>query len=70
MIIISAYSEKEYLKSAISLNVVAYVEKPIVISELEEAVKKAVSKKREAENIQEENAEYPLYEDVLYQKVL
>ena len=38
MIIISAYSEKEYLKSAISLNVVAYVEKPIVISELEEAV--------------------------------
>ena len=60
MIIISAYSEKEYLKSAISLNVVAYVEKPIVISELEEAVRKAVSKIREAENIQEENAAYRL----------
>lgn len=70
MIIISAYSEKEYLKSAISLNVVAYVEKPIVISELEEAVRKAVSKIREAENIQEENAAYRLYEDVLSQKML
>ena len=43
IIFISAYSDKEYLKSAITLNVVAYVEKPIALDELRDAIGKAVS---------------------------
>src|SRR5690606_13038198 len=39
---LSGYSDKEYLKAAIHLNVVSYVEKPVNIGELQEAVKKAV----------------------------
>lgn len=43
IIFISAYTDKEYLKSAISLNVVAYVEKPISLDELSTAIEKACS---------------------------
>lgn len=42
IIFISGYSDKEYLKAAIALGAVNYVEKPIDISELSQAVQKAV----------------------------
>jgi len=42
IIFLSGYSDKEYLKSAIHLNAVNYVEKPIVYDELLESIKKAV----------------------------
>lgn len=42
LIFLSGYSDKEYLKAAIHLGVIHYVEKPIDISEVEEAVSKAV----------------------------
>lgn len=38
----SGYSDKEYLKSAISLKAITYVEKPIEIDELETAIKTAI----------------------------
>lgn len=43
IIIISAYDDKEYLKSAIDLHVVDYLEKPFSLLEAEEAVGRAVS---------------------------
>lgn len=43
IIFISGYSDKEYLKAAIHLNAVSYVEKPIEIDELKDVVKKAVA---------------------------
>jgi two-component system, response regulator YesN len=42
IIFLSGYSDKEYLKAAIHLNAVNYVEKPINIDELQGAIKKAV----------------------------
>lgn len=47
IIFISGYSDKEYLKSAISLKAVSYVEKPLDIEELIEAVKTAASTVKE-----------------------
>ena len=43
IIFISGYSDKEYLISAISLGAVSYVEKPISIVALTDALKKAIS---------------------------
>lgn len=42
IIFLSGYSDKEYLKGAIELEAVSYVEKPISIPEVEAAIKKAV----------------------------
>ena len=42
-IFLSGYSDKEYLKSAIRLKAVSYVEKPISIEEITEAIKAAAS---------------------------
>ena len=41
-ILLSGYSDKEYLKSAIRLKIVNYVEKPIDIKEITKVVKKAI----------------------------
>jgi len=49
VIFISAYSDKEYLKSAIRINALDYVEKPISIDELIDALKKAVTACRRRE---------------------
>ncbi|MDO4272183.1 MAG: response regulator [Eubacteriales bacterium] len=65
MIIISAYSDKEYLKSAISLNVVAYVEKPLVVEELEAAILKALKGIRETLIEQEFSTAHQLFGDIL-----
>lgn len=42
IIFMSGYSDKEYLKSAISLKAISYVEKPIEIDVLENAIKAAI----------------------------
>lgn len=42
VIFMSAYSDKEYLKAAIKLKAVRYVEKPLSIDELEDALKEAL----------------------------
>lgn len=42
IIFMSGYSDKEYLKAAIQLKAVSYVEKPIICEEIEEAVAEAV----------------------------
>ena len=42
IIFISGYADKEYLKSAISLKAVSYVEKPVEESEILDALKKAI----------------------------
>ena len=47
VIFISGYMEIEYLKSAIQLSVVDYIEKPIDLAELKKALEKAVSEVRE-----------------------
>ncbi|MCR5473699.1 MAG: response regulator, partial [Lachnospiraceae bacterium] len=43
-IIMSGYSDREYLKEAIKLNAVSFIEKPISIPEVEEAVRAAADK--------------------------
>ena len=53
IIFISGFTDKEYLKAAISLGAVSYVEKPIDIEELELAVKKAVANVKKEEMHQE-----------------
>jgi two-component system response regulator YesN len=50
IIFMSGFSDKEYLKSAIKLRAVSYVEKPIDISELQEALELAVSQCQELTN--------------------
>lgn len=42
IIFMSAYSDKEYLKAAIKLKAVRYVEKPMSLSELEDALTEAI----------------------------
>lgn len=56
IIFMSGYSDKEYLKAAISLKAISYVEKPLDMEELQEAIKKAASlcleeKKRKQEEL-------------------
>lgn len=46
IVFLSGYSDKEYLKGAIQLEAVSYVEKPISIEEVEEALSQAVEKQR------------------------
>ena len=47
VIIMSSYSDKEYLKKAIALSTVAYVEKPLNLAELEQSIRDAVSRRRD-----------------------
>lgn len=44
-IIISAYSDKEYFKSAINLSAVNYLEKPFMPQELIDSIKKAIARR-------------------------
>jgi len=43
IIFMSGYSDKEYLKAAIRLKAISYVEKPILTEEVEDAVREAIS---------------------------
>lgn len=51
IIFMSGYSDKEYLKSAIELKAISYVEKPIEFDELETAIKNAVSESIKSKTI-------------------
>lgn len=63
IIILSSYSDKEYLLKAISLSTVAYIEKPVDIGELSHAVSQAVERRRKARRFQElESGEAPAHE--------
>ncbi len=50
LIFLSGYSDKEYLKAAIHLNAVSYVEKPLDLGELKDVIKRAVTLYIEDEN--------------------
>ncbi len=57
IIFISGYADKEYLKAAIELDAVSYIEKPIDNKEVESAVKKAVARKEKLDHqLSEQNA--------------
>lgn len=53
IIYLSGYSDKEYLKAAIRLSAVSYVEKPIQIDELQQVIVQAVHLCRENQKIKE-----------------
>ncbi|MBQ7564011.1 MAG: response regulator [Lachnospiraceae bacterium] len=58
VIFMSGFSDKEYLKAAIKLHAVSYVEKPIDLAELTEALKDALSQvERNRPNKAEESSE-------------
>lgn len=54
-IFLSGFSDKEYLKDAIRLNAVNYVEKPIDLQELTETILKFVSLRKQEQLEAEEN---------------
>ncbi|MFD0692911.1 response regulator [Paenibacillus sp. GCM10027628] len=56
IVFMSGYADKEYLKAAISLKAVSYVEKPIDIEELEEAIRGAVAICRDEQRHQANDA--------------
>ena len=43
IIFISGYSDKDYIKSAIHLKAVSYIEKPLDLAEVESVVSQAIS---------------------------
>lgn len=57
LIFLSGYSDKEYLKAAIHLSAVSYIEKPINLEEVKDAVKKAVAlcKEKDEKTLIEKN---------------
>lgn len=67
IVFISGYSDKEYLKAAIALGAVSYVEKPIDIAELSEAVKQAAEQVRQHSR-QKENVLHALLQPVADEK--
>ena len=77
IIFMSGYSEKEYLKSAIHLRALSYVEKPIDYDELEKVLGEAIQmiqeerKKREEAEIQERLARnFPLLKNEIGLKLI
>jgi len=52
IIFLSAYSDKEYLKSAIRFKAVRYIEKPIDLEEIKEAAKEAINEIRVKQDMQ------------------
>ena len=55
IIFLTGYSDKEYLKAAIKLNVIDYIEKPLDYDEFEQAVRKAVSESEKLDKSNKEN---------------
>jgi two-component system, response regulator YesN len=51
IIFLSAYTDKEYLKSAIKLKAVSYIEKPIDLDEITEILKQAIAECLERKSI-------------------
>ncbi|MCX7709887.1 MAG: response regulator [Clostridia bacterium] len=54
-VFLSGYSDKEYLKSAIRLKAVSYVEKPINLDEIKEVMQATIHEYREEQREREEN---------------
>lgn len=50
IVFLSAYSDKEFYRSAIDISVVKYVEKPIETDELDSAISLAVARRRQIKN--------------------
>lgn len=48
VIILSSYSDKEYLFTAISLSAVSYIEKPVQLDELTNALRQAVQRRKQS----------------------
>lgn len=61
IIFMSGYSDKEYLKAAIKLEAVDYVDKPIIISELKSAIEKAIARLRSAKILEHTKHEAEAY---------
>lgn len=57
IIILSSYSDKEYLFKAISLSAVAYIEKPVDLEKLSTAISKAVGRRKRSLSFREQSAE-------------
>ena len=55
IIFLSAYSDREYLKEAIQLRAVSYVEKPIKPDEIKEVVKSAVEEIKKQQRLENRN---------------
>ena len=55
IIFLTAYSDKEYLKAAIEIGALGYVEKPVVPGEVEDEIIKAVKMIRQLQNMQDKN---------------
>jgi len=53
IVILSSHSDKEYLKAAISLATVAYIEKPVDLGELHQAIAQAVHRRRQSLRLRE-----------------
>lgn len=70
IVFMSAYSDKEYLKAAIKLKAVRYVEKPLAMDELLETLEEAVencrlkSRARDAKRLQEKELMFHLAVDL------
>lgn len=60
IVIISSYSDKEYLFQAISLSAVAYVEKPVDINELSSAISLAVERRKRSLLLRQQQQEETL----------
>lgn len=54
IIFISGYSDKEYLMSAIRMSAVDYIEKPISVPRLEDAIERAVNRQRHALSLKQQ----------------
>lgn len=61
IIILSSYSDKEYLFKAISLSAVAYIEKPVDLGKLSTAISQAVERRRRSLSLRERNTEDPSF---------
>ncbi len=53
IIILSSYSDKEYLRAAISFSAVAYLEKPVRMEQLQDAVLQAAERRRQKARLRE-----------------
>ena len=51
IIILSSHSDKEYLMTAISLSTVAYIEKPVDLDELNQAIAQAVRRRKQSNRL-------------------
>lgn len=73
IIFISSYSDKEYLRSAISLKVVNYVEKPFEPSEMIDAIQTAIDNinenKRNTNILEQNRTLYQEHRDILREKL-